>query len=148
MPADVGAMLALIKELATYEKASGEVSATEASMLADGFGENAIYKALVAEADNQVVGTAIYYFAYSTWKGRMLYLDDFIVTESFRGYGIGKKLFDALGELAKAENANVFRWHVLNWNAPAINFYKKYDASMDGSWLTCKFTKEQIETLF
>jgi GNAT superfamily N-acetyltransferase len=145
---DVSAMLALIKELATYERAPNEVITTEASMLRDGFGEEKIFHSLVAEADGAIVGIAIFYVAYSTWKGKIIYLDDLVVTESHRRFGIGKKLFDAVGKISKAMGVSQLRWHVLDWNEPAINFYKKYDASLDADWITCKLTREQLEKLF
>ncbi len=147
-PRNVPAMLALIKELAAYEKAPDEVITTEESMLRDGFGERKIFESLVAEANGNVVGTAIFYVAYSTWKGRMVYLDDFIVNENFRRFGIGKMMFDEVGKFAKINGANQLRWNVLDWNVPAINFYKKYFASLDEEWLLCKLTKEQITSLF
>ncbi len=145
---DVPAMLALIKELVVYEKAPNEVITTEESMLRDGFGKEKIFDSLIAEADGVIAGIAIFYVAYSTWKGKIIYLDDLIVTESHRRYGIGKKLFDEVGRISKAIGANQLRWHVLDWNEPAINFYKKYEASLDADWITCKLTNEQMKTLF
>ena len=143
--ADVPEMLRLIKELATYEKAPDEVMTTEESMKNDGFGADPIFESLVAKWNDKVIGTAIFYVAYSTWKGKMVYLDDIIITESMRGKGVGKLLFDEVAKFAKEVGANHFRWHVLDWNTPAIEFYKKYDASFDPSWITCKLTKEQLE---
>jgi len=147
-PRDVPDVLALIKELAVYEKAPDEVTTTKESMLRDGFGEEKIYHSLVAEVDGVIVGTAIFYVAYSTWKGKMVYLDDLVVTESHRRYGIGKKLLDEVGKIAKEMGANLLRWHVLDWNEPAINFYKKYEASFDAHWIMCKLTRKQMEELF
>jgi len=143
-PGDVPRMLALIKELALYEKAPDEVITTETSMLKDGFGEEKIYDSIVAEADGIVVGVAIFYVVYSTWKGRIIYLDDLVVTESHRRFGIGKKLFDELIRITKEAGVHQLRWHVLNWNTTAINFYKKYSASLDPDWISCKLTEEQI----
>jgi len=144
-PDDVPNMLELIKELANYEKAPNEVITTEASMLNDGFGADPIYKSLIVEVEGKIVGLAIFYICYSTWKGKIVYLDDIIVTESMRGKGIGRQLFEAVGRFAKEAGANHFRWHVLDWNAPAIGFYKKYDATLDPTWITCKMNKEQIK---
>jgi len=144
-PGDVPAMLKLIKELAEYEKAPGEVMVTEATMLHDGFGKESLYNALVAESNGSVVGIAVYYVAYSTWKGKIIYLDDLVVTESQRRFGIGKKLFDKLINIAREAGVNQLRWHVLNWNTPAIDFYRKYNAALDHEWITCKLTKEQLD---
>ena len=141
-------MLALIKELAAYEKAPLEVTNTMERMEADGFGSHPSFFAHVAELEGAIVGVAIYYKAYSTWKGNYIYLDDIIITAEMRGKGIGKKLFDAVGAFAKDCNANLLRWHVLEWNEPAINFYKKYDATLDPEWITCKLKKEQLDSLF
>lgn len=145
---DVPQMLALIRELADYEKAPLEVHNTVERMEKDGFGEQPIFYSHIAEVEGQVVGVAIYYQAYSTWKGSYIYLDDIVITEEFRGKGIGKKLFDAVGAFAKNAGANLLRWHVLEWNEPAINFYKKYNAVLDPEWITCKLTRQQLEDLF
>ena len=142
---DIPHALALVKELAIYERAPHEVITDVAQMERDGFGENAVYKFHVAEADGKIIGMALYYTAYSTWKGRYIYLDDLIVTEKHRRSGAGKLLFDAVLAEAKREGANQLRWHVLEWNTPAINFYKKYNASLDPEWITGKLEKEQIE---
>ncbi len=142
---DIPAILNLIKELATYERAPEEVITTEASMKRDGFGEHPIYESLVAESDGRIVGVAIFYVGYSTWKGKMVYLDDIIVTELMRRKGIGKLLFDEVGKFAKDVGANHYRWHVLDWNTPAIEFYKRYNAVMDPTWITCKLNREEIE---
>lgn len=139
---DVPGMLRLVKELATFEREPLAVINTEAQMLADGFGPNPSFISFVAEADNEMAGVAIFYFAYSTWKGRYIYLDDIVVTEKFRRKGIGKLLFDKIIEFAKENNANQLRWHVLNWNEPAIHFYEKYKADLDRGWITCKLEKE------
>jgi len=145
---DIPFMLSLIKELAIYERAPLEVTTTIESMLKDGFAFHPVYHAHVAEADEKIVGIAVYYVGYSTWKGKMVYLDDLIVTEPMRRYGIGKKLFDAVGKFSKEIGANQLRWHVLDWNTPAIEFYKKLDASLDPTWITCKLTRDQLEKMF
>lgn len=145
---DVTAMLALIRELAEYEKAPLEVTNTADRMLQDGFGERPSYFAQVAEVNGIVVGVALFYPAYSTWKGKYIYLDDIIVTQEFRGKGIGKLLFDAVGAFARETEANLLRWHVLEWNEPAINFYRKYKAHLDPEWITGKLTKADIVKLF
>jgi GNAT superfamily N-acetyltransferase len=135
---DLPQVLDLIKELALYEKAPQEVENTVEQMLIDGFGENPIYYFFVAEAANgSIVGISLYYFRYSTWKGRRLYLEDLIVTESHRGAGLGKLLFEATIEEAKATRCNGMVWQVLDWNEPAIQFYQRYGTTFDNSWINC-----------
>ena len=139
-PADVEPALLLIKELAAFEKAPEQVINTVEQMLIDGYGEKPIFDLLVAEADQKIAGIAIYFIKYSTWKGKCLYLDDIVVQESLRGKGIGKHLFDAVVAEAKLCNCQQLQWQVLNWNEPAINFYKKYDTVFDAEWINCKIT--------
>jgi GNAT superfamily N-acetyltransferase len=135
---DLPQVLDLIKELALYEKAPQEVENTVEQMLIDGFGENPIYYFFVAEAsDGNIVGISLYYFRYSTWKGRRLYLEDLIVTESHRGAGLGKLLFEATIEEAKATRCNGMVWQVMDWNEPAIQFYQRYGTTFDNSWINC-----------
>lgn len=141
---DMPSVHALIYELAVYEKAPQEVSNTVDDMLKDGFGEHPIFFCLVAEIDGKVVGTAIYHLKYSTWKGRGVYLDDIVVTESMRGNKIGSLLFDEVVKDAKNLKAKQLHWQVLDWNEPAIHFYKKYESNMDGEWINCKLTEKQI----
>ena len=145
---DVPGMLALVKELATYERAPQEVTNTIEMMEQDGFGNQPVFFSRIAESNGEMVGIAIFYIAYSTWKGKCVYLEDIIVTEKLRGSGIGKLLFNEVGKFAKEQEAQQLRWHVLEWNEPAIAFYKKYNTSFDTEWTTCKLMKEQIETLF
>ncbi len=141
---DLPQVHALIQELAEYERAPQEVTNTLEEMERDGFGENPIYKFFVAENEEGVVGIALYYTAYSTWKGRMLFLEDLVVTEKLRRAGIGRRLFDAVAQEAKDTGAKRFRWQVLEWNEPAIAFYKKIGADLDGEWINCNMTEEQI----
>ncbi|OKL40952.1 GNAT family N-acetyltransferase [Pontibacter flavimaris] len=141
---DLSQVYALIKELAVYERAPDEVTNTLLEMERDGFGENAIYKFFVAENEDGVVGIALYYTAYSTWKGRMLFLEDLVVTEKLRRTGIGKKLFNAVAQEAKDTGAKRFKWQVLEWNEPAIAFYRKIGAALDGEWINCSLNEEQI----
>ncbi|MEZ5018027.1 MAG: GNAT family N-acetyltransferase [Flavipsychrobacter sp.] len=133
--ADCPEMMTLIKELALYEKAPDEVTVSMEHFKESGFGPKPVWWALVAEADGRIVGCAIYYIRYSTWKGQRLYLEDLIVTEEWRGKGIGKKLLDELIVVAQKQNFNGILWQVLDWNEPAINFYKKYNADFDGEWI-------------
>lgn len=138
-PKDMNAVWNLIYELAVYEKAPEEVITTPETMLKDGFGENPLFQCIVAEDESeQIVGTAVFYFAYSTWKGKIIYLDDLVVTESRRRGGVGQLLIDKLLEIAKSENVRQVRWHVLDWNEPAIRFYNKIGADLDSEWIKCK----------
>lgn len=132
---DCARLLELIKELAVYEKAPEEVTVTPLHFEESGFGPQPVWWALCAEVDGVVVGFALYYIRYSTWKGQAMYLEDIIVTESMRGKGIGKLLMDALVAEAKTKGLNRMVWQVLEWNTPAINFYKKYNAFFDAEWL-------------
>ena len=141
---DCPSLLELINELALYEKAPEEVTVTIDEFIDAGFGENKVWKAFVAEDNNKIIGFALYYTRYSTWKGCRLYLEDFIVTEEYRGKGAGKLLFETVIQEAKDKNYNGMVWQVLDWNEPAINFYKKYAADIEAGWLNASFSKEQI----
>lgn len=132
---DCPRILELINELAVYENAPDEVTVTLEEMEDCGFGPNPVWGALVAENNGEIVGIALHYDRYSTWKGRRLYLEDLIVTESMRGQGIGKLLLDELIEFGKQENYHGMVWQVLDWNEPAIKFYKKYNADFDPEWI-------------
>jgi GNAT superfamily N-acetyltransferase len=141
---DCPRLLELIQELADYEKAPDEVTVTLQHFEESGFGEKPVWWAFVAETpspsgecQNEVQGFALYYIRYSTWKGQAMYLEDIIVTESMRGKKIGKLLFDRLIEEAREKKFNRIIWQVLDWNEPAINFYKKYNAGIDSGWLNC-----------
>lgn len=135
--ADCPRLLELVQELAEYEKAPQEVTVTLEHFVESGFGTNPVWWAFVAEVDGQVQGFALYYIRYSTWKGQRMYLEDILVTESMRGKGLGKLLFDQLIVEAKERKLNGIVWQVLEWNEPAINFYKKYDAAFDPEWVNC-----------
>jgi len=135
VPQDCAAMLDLIKELAEYEKALHEVTLTLEQFTEDGFGKHPVWGAFVAELHGKIVGISLYYDRYSTWKGRRLYLEDLVVTETMRGKQIGKKLFDATLEHGKSNQYSGMVFQVLNWNEAAINFYKKYSPKFDDEWL-------------
>ena len=134
---DLPQVFELVKELAQYENAIHEVENSIEAMEADGFGDKPAFQFLVAEENNKIVGTAIYYFRYSTWKGKRLYLEDIVVNEEMRGKGIGKELFDQTIEEAKSANCTGMMWQVLDWNEPAINFYKKYKTRFEEEWVNC-----------
>ena len=133
---DIPAIHALVRELAEYERGLSKVTTTPESYLKDY--REGIFEAFVADKEGQVVGIALYFPAFSTWRGKMLYLEDFVVKESERGTGIGAKLFDAFMEEAKSQKVVLVKWQVLDWNEPAINFYKKYDVVFDDEWVDCK----------
>ncbi len=136
---DLPQVLELIKELALYEKAPEEVSNTIEMMEEDGFGPHPVYGfyVLVKEETEKIVGMAIYYYRYSTWKGKRLWLEDYLVTESERGKGGGRLLFQRVMQKALEENCTGMMWQVLNWNQPAIDFYRKYQTSIEGGWYNC-----------
>ena len=154
---DCPRLLELVQELATYERAPEEVTVTLDHFVESGFGEKPVWWTFVATlpltplrraengsppsekglGDEVIVGFALYYIRYSTWKGQAMYLEDIIITHEMRGKGIGKLLFDRLIEEAREKKFNRIIWQVLDWNEPAINFYKKYNADIDSGWLNC-----------
>lgn len=137
-PEDMESVLGLIKELAVYEHAGSEVTNTAEQLIEDGFGDNPAFECLVALVNEKIAGFAIFFTSYSTWKGKCLYLEDICVKEEFRRKGVGKKLFDHLIDLAKERKMKRLSWQVLEWNQPAISFYKKYNALLDAEWINCK----------
>lgn len=141
-PADMTSVHGLITELAVYEKAENEMVNPVEQLIKDGFGDSKLFDCIVSEYHGAVVGFALFYTSYSTWKGACLYLEDFLVTEQMRGKGIGKLLFDHVFQTAKNRKVKRFEWQVLDWNEPAINFYKKYDAILDPEWLNGKIIFE------
>ena len=143
--ADLPQVLALVKELAVYERAPDAVTNTLAAMQRDGFGPEPIFSFFVLESDAaQIIGIALFYTAYSTWKGRMLYLEDLVVTEAARRGGLGKLLFDAVVAEARATGAVRLKWQVLDWNEPAITFYKKLGANVENEWLNGNLDEAQL----
>ena len=151
---DLSSVLKLIRELAEYEKAPNEIKVTLKEMERYGFGKEKVYDCFVATSPlaplshgrgdgGEVVGIALYYIKYSTWKGRCIFLDDIIVTESMRRQGIGKKLFEAVIEVAKKMKVRKLEWQVLNWNELAIRFYKKYSTIFDNEWVNSKLVFEK-----
>jgi len=140
-------LLELVNELALFERAPEEVTVTLQEFEDAGFGEKPVWKAFVAEFDGIVAAFALYYIRYSTWKGCRMYLEDLIVTEEMRGKGLGKLLFDRLIAEAKELSFNGMTWQVLDWNEPAIKFYKKYGAGIEAGWLNGSLSKEQLAEL-
>jgi GNAT superfamily N-acetyltransferase len=134
--ADMEAIHALVRELAEYEKGLHRVT-TKADSYKEDFAGKA-FDAFVADVDDEIVGMALFCGMFSTWRGRMLYLEDFVVKESMRGHGIGAILFEAfLGE-AKRQEVAMVKWQVLRWNEPGLNFYRKYETVFDDEWVDCK----------
>lgn len=136
----------LIKELAIYERAEHEFVVSVAQLTADGYGVNPIFECLVAENEaDGIVGMALFYTKYSTWKGACIYLEDLVVRENFRGFGLGKMLLEDLMIIARDRKVGRLEWQVLDWNSPAIGFYKKMGAALDEEWINCKFTFDQLQ---
>ena len=144
---DLPKALELIKELAVYERAGHEVTNTLELMEEAGFGKHPIFGFFIAEKNGAIVGLSLYYWRYSTWKGKRLYLEDIIVTEKERGGGIGKLLFERTMEEAIKENCSGILWQVLDWNEPAMNFYKKYKVKFDQEWVNCSLEASEIKKL-
>ncbi|MGW8121692.1 N-acetyltransferase family protein [Roseivirga echinicomitans] len=142
---DLSQVFELVKELAEYENALHEVENSVERMAEDAFGEKPIFEFFVAEENGVIEGTAIFYYRYSTWKGKAIFLEDLVVRKEKRGAGIGKKLLDAIVQEAKAVDARQVMWQVLDWNEPAINFYKKLGTNLDEGWINCKLELKQIQ---
>lgn len=132
---DCPRLLELVNELALFEKAPHEVTVTLEEFENTGFSAQPVWWAFLAEEENHIVGFALYYIRYSTWKGSRMYLEDIIITEEYRSKGIGTLLFDRLIVEAKERNLHGISWQVLDWNESAIEFYKKYNAKLDPEWV-------------
>lgn len=142
---DLPRVFELIMELAEYEKALHEVSNSVSKMEQDGFGSAPLYGFFVAEDEAGIHGISLYYYRYSTWKGKRLYLEDIIVTEKMRGKGLGKQLFEATMKETLDDNCTGMMWQVLDWNKSAISFYKRYDSRFDNEWVNCHLEEKTIK---
>ena len=131
---DMPSVLELIQELATFEKEPDAVVVTVDDLVRDGFSENPLFQCFVAEEENEIVGMALYYYRYSTWKGKTIHLEDLIVKENKRGTGAGFALYKEIIKQGKAKNVRRIEWNVLDWNTPAIDFYEKSGAKVLGDW--------------
>ena len=148
-PEDMKAVLGLIKELAEFEKEPDAVLVTEADLIRDGFGPNPLFQVLVAEIEGdsnrkEIVGIALYYYRFSTWKGKTIHLEDLVVKESMRGTGLGYTLYSEIMKQGKKDQVRRVEWNVLNWNTPAIEFYKKSGAKILDDWMVVQMDEEGI----
>ena len=142
---DMPSVLELIQELATFEKEPDAVVVTVDDLVRDGFSENPLFQCFVAEVDNNIIGMALYYYRYSTWKGKTIHLEDLIVKENKRGTGAGFALYKEIIKQGKAENVRRIEWNVLDWNTPAIDFYEKSGAKVLGDWRVVHMDDKGIE---
>ena len=142
---DMPSVLELIQELATFEKEPDAVVVTVDDLVRDGFSENPLFQCFVAEVDNQIIGMALYYYRFSTWKGKTIHLEDLIVKASKRGTGAGFALYKEIIKQGKAENVRRIEWNVLDWNTPAIDFYEKSGAKVLGDWRVVHMDDKGIE---
>ncbi|SHI48529.1 GNAT family N-acetyltransferase [Flavobacterium terrae] len=131
---DMANVLELIKELAIYEKEPDAVVIKESDLIRDGFSDNPLFYTFVAEVNHKIVGVALYYYRYSTWKGKTIHLEDLIVREEMRGTGIGFELYSEIIKQGKKNNVRRIEWNVLDWNTPAIKFYEKSGARILDDW--------------
>ena len=141
---DMPAVLDLIKQLATFEKEPEAVVLTVDDLVRDGFGKNPLFYTFVAQIENKIIGIALYYYRYSTWKGKTIHLEDLIVKEENRGSGAGFALYSEIIMQGKKDNVRRIEWNVLNWNTPAIEFYKKSGAKVLDDWLVAQMDEEGI----
>jgi GNAT superfamily N-acetyltransferase len=142
---DMKAVLGLINELAVFEKEPEAVEVTIANLERDGFQENPLFHVFLAEVANEIVGMALYYYRYSTWKGKTIHLEDLIVKEKMRGSGCGSALYSEIMKQGKKDGVRRIEWAVLDWNEPAINFYKKSGATVLDDWRVVQMDQNGIE---
>jgi GNAT superfamily N-acetyltransferase len=142
---DMKSVLGLIQELAVFEKEPDAVVVTEADLIRDGFGTNPLFCVFVAEVELQIAGIALYYYRYSTWKGKTIHLEDLIIKESMRGAGLGYALYSEIIKQGKKDNVRRIEWNVLNWNTPAIEFYKKSGANVLDDWRVAQMGENAID---
>jgi len=142
---DMPSVLELIQELATFEKEPDAVVVTVDDLIRDGFSENPLFQCFIAEVDGEIIGMALYYYRFSTWKGKTIHLEDLIVKENKRGTGAGFALYKEIIKQGKAENVRRIEWNVLDWNTPAIDFYEKSGAKVLGNWRVVHMDDKGIE---
>jgi GNAT superfamily N-acetyltransferase len=143
-PEDMKAVLGLIQELADFEKESNAVVVTVEDLVRDGFGPIPLFDVFVAEVEKEIVGIALYYYRYSTWKGKTIHLEDLIVKEKMRSTGLGYALYSEVIKQGKKDNVRRVEWNVLDWNKPAIEFYEKSGAKILDDWRVVQMNEEAI----
>ncbi|WP_140485652.1 GNAT family N-acetyltransferase [Flavobacterium sp. GSA192] len=141
---DMKAVLSLIQELAEFEKEPDAVKVTEADLIRDGFGEKPLFHVFVAEVQQEIVGIALYYYRYSTWKGKIIHLEDLVVKNSMRGQGVGYALYSEIIRQAQRDKVRRIDWNVLDWNTPAIDFYEKTGAKVLNEWCVAQMDEDGI----
>ena len=144
-PADMPAVLALIQELAVFEREPNAVVVTAADLVRDGFQENPLFTTFVAEVNGEIVGMALFYYRYSTWKGKTIHLEDLILKENYRKQGIGFALYQKVIETGSREGVRRIEWNVLDWNTPAIDFYQKTGAVVFDDWRVAQLDEMGIQ---
>ncbi|WP_310379308.1 GNAT family N-acetyltransferase [Flavobacterium sp.] len=143
-PEDMEAVLGLIQELADFEKEPDAVLVTVDDLVRDGFGPVPLFQVFVAEVEHEIVGIALYYYRYSTWKGKIIHLEDLVVKDKMRGTGLGYALYSEIIKQGKRDNVRRIDWHVLDWNTPAIEFYEKSGAVVLKDWYVAQMDEEGI----
>ena len=143
-PEDMEAVLVLIQELADFENESNAVVITVEDLVRDGFSSTPLFHVFVAEIETKIVGIALYYYRYSTWKGKTIHLEDLVVKENMRGSGVGFALYSEVIKQGKKDNVRRIEWNVLDWNTPAINFYKNSGAKILDDWRVAQMNEEAI----
>ena len=141
---DMEAVLGLIQELAVFEKEPDAVLITVDDLIRDGFGTVPLFHVFVAEVENEIVGIALYYYRYSTWKGKIIHLEDLVVKDKMRGTGLGYALYSEIIKQGKRDNVRRIDWHVLDWNTTAIDFYEKTGAKVLRDWYVAQMDEESI----
>ena len=145
--ADAKFIMQMIKDLAEYEKSLEQMMLTEHELIQDGFGKKPLFQAAILEDKEVAVGFALYYYKYSTWKGKTLYLEDLYIMPESRGNGLGMLTMKYLAKLAETAKCRRFEWQVLDWNIPSIKFYQSFDTNLDAGWINCRLENEKISYL-
>jgi GNAT superfamily N-acetyltransferase len=141
---DMNGVLELIKELAIFEKEPDAVLITVEDLVRDGFGENPLFHVFVAEVEEEIVGIALYYYRYSTWKGKTIHLEDLVIKETMRGTGLGYALYSEIIKQGQRDKVRRIEWNVLDWNTPAVEFYKKSGAKILDGWQVVQMDETAI----